>query len=113
MDLISDSFFSLPQLSSFIFRLVGIALTAAIGILAIQKVPDTTGKLIAVGAFFKVISSLLGIFLQFFLVRMSNSSNWHFYFSFNSIISTLGHLLFLIGIFMLLKNLLFKEEYSD
>ncbi len=106
-------YLELSQMLIMLFNFVAIILTLIIGILAFQKVSGTAGKLIGIGAMLKVFTGLSRYFIQFFLMRTSDMNNISQYFTYNSFIGRIGQLLFLIGIFILLKNLLTDKEYSD
>ncbi len=100
------NFFSFDYILSSLFRYGSIILTLLIGIHAFKKITGNTGKLIGIGAMLKVISSLI------YSINYLIPINLLEIFFFNSLMGRIGNILFLIGIFMLVKNLLIEQDDS-
>lgn len=109
LDIISNRIISLSGIISLVETIV----TIGIGILAYQKIPDKYGKLISIGAALITISYLSGILTSFFGGYFNGWESTHNFFMMSSVLGMMGRLLFLIGIFMLLKYLVYKEEETE
>ncbi len=101
------------QIIASLLNFIGIIFIIMVAVLAFQKISGTEGKLMGFGAILMVITGLSFYFIQFILISSSNMNDIGTFYSINAIVGNVGRLLFFIGLFLLLKNLVTENEYSD
>ncbi len=103
--LLGSSFeFFLSFLGS-LFHFINLCLVIMVAFYINKRFSSRGNTYVNIGVFLQLFTFLFFYFIQYFLMRLIAMENIAIYFSLNGIIGSIGHILFLLGMFKVFQEL--------